>query len=448
MKRPSKLLAVLVAICAAIWIIAAIHPLDRQAWVLENILLVIFAGGLALTYRRLRFSNASWVLLAAFVILHTIGAHYTYEKMPLGIWAKDFFHLSRNHYDRFAHGAFGFLLAFPIRELLLRCSGIRRGAWSFALPIAIILAASGCFEIIESIVAEIVAPGKGVQWLGGQGDEWDAQNDMVSALVGSLLMMGIVAVLKWKRSGLPLSPVGGDARAYASPARTGSEGRAVGLGEADAERNTFAHSTGRDIGKHFLPIAVACYVAFWIALAIHPLDRGDWLLENLLIFISVTVLALTYRKFRFSNFSYALILIFLAFHTTGAHYTYAKVPAGFWLQSWLHLNRNHYDRVIHFSFGFLLLYPMRELLVRSAAHARKQWATWLAVAALAALSSFFEIIEAVIAQIVAPDLGAAYLGTQGDIWDAQKDMAAAFVGALIAALALTAARTRRKIDSQ
>src|SRR5438128_4520000 len=122
----------------------------------------------------------------------------------------------------FAHGAFGFLLAFPIRELLLRFSGIRRGVWSFALPVAIILAVSGCFEIIESIVAEIVAPGKGVQWLGGQGDEWDAQNDMVSALVGSLLMVGIVAVVEWKRNGLPISPAGRDAP-YASPARTGSE---------------------------------------------------------------------------------------------------------------------------------------------------------------------------------------------------------------------------------
>ena len=140
MNQSNKLVVALIAICAAIWIVAAIRPLDRQAWMLENILLVIFAGGLALSYRRLQFSNASWVLLAGFVILHAIGAHYTYEKMPLGIWAKDFFHLSRNHYDRFAHGAFGFLLAFPIRELLLRCSGIRRGAWSFALPIAIILA--------------------------------------------------------------------------------------------------------------------------------------------------------------------------------------------------------------------------------------------------------------------------------------------------------------------
>jgi putative membrane protein len=405
LNQSNKLVVALIAICAAIWIIAAINPLHRQAWVLENILLVVFVGGLALTHRCLQLSNASWILLAAFVILHTIGTHYTYEKMPLGIWAKDFFHLSRNHYDRFAHGAFGFLLAYPIRELLLRFSGLRRGVWSLALPVAIILAISGCFEIIESIVAEIVAPGRGVAWLGGQGDEWDAQNDMVSALAGSLLMMGVAALLQWKKALPHLSP--------------------LPQGQAGAKRSA----------RHFLPIAVACYVGFWIVLAIHPLDRSDWLLENLLIFISVTVLAFTYRKFRFSNFSYALILIFLAFHTIGAHYTYAKVPAGFWLQNWLHLNRNHYDRVIHFSFGFLLLYPMRELLVRSA-RAQPQWAIWLAVAALAALSSFFEIIEAVVAQIVRPDLGAAYLGTQGDIWDAQKDMGAAFVGAVITALAL------------
>jgi putative membrane protein len=381
LNQSNKLVVALIAICAAIWIIAAINPLDRQAWVLENILLVVFVGGLALTHRCLQLSNASWILLAAFVILHTIGTHYTYEKMPLGIWAKDFFHLSRNHYDRFAHGAFGFLLAFPIRELLLRFSGIRRGVWSLALPVAIILAISGCFEIIESIVAEIVAPGRGVAWLGGQGDEWDAQNDMVSALAGSLLMMGVAALLQRTEArprfhSVPVSPAGRDARA------SGSEGTGVGWGEAGAKRSA----------RHFLPIAVACYVGFWIVLAIHPLDRSDWLLENLLIFISVTVLAFTYRKFRFSNFSYAFILIFLAFHTIGAHYTYAKVPAGFWLQNWLHLNRNHYDRVIHFSFGFLLLYPMRELLVRSA-RAQPQWAIWLAVAALAALSSFSKSLK-------------------------------------------------------
>jgi putative membrane protein len=186
------------------------------------------------------------------------------------------------------------------------------------------------------------------------------------------------------------------------------------------------------IDYYFLPIALACYVAFWITLAILPLDRGDWLLENFLIFAAAAVLVPTYWRCRLSNLSYLLILIFLVFHTIGAHYTYAKVPIGFWAKDWLRLERNHYDRAIHFSFGFLLLYPMRELLIR-AAHAYRYWATWLAVAALCALSSFFEIIEAVVAQIVAPDLGIAYLGTQGDVCDAQKDMGAAFVGAVIVA---------------
>src|SRR5205807_2168892 len=102
--------------------------------------------------------------------------------------------------------------------------------------------------------------------------------------------------------------------------------------------------------NRFLAVALTIYVVFWIVLAIRPSDRGDWFLENLLIFISVAVLGITYRRFQFSNSSYALILIFLAFHTVGAHYTYAKVPAGFWLQDWLHLSRNHYDRVIHFAF--------------------------------------------------------------------------------------------------
>jgi putative membrane protein len=398
-----------------VWIGAAMRPLDRQAWVLENILVIIFIGVLAFNWRRLQLSNLSWVLLAGFVILHTIGTHYTYEKMPLGIWAKNFFHLSRNPYDRFAHGAFGFLLAFPIRELLLRFSGLRRGAWSFALPVAIILAVSGCFEIVESIVAEMVAPGKGVAWLGGQGDEWDAQNDMVAALVGSLLMIGIVALLEWKGASPDLNP--------------------LPRGEEAAQRQVRAGSIARKNEQYFLPIAASLYVVFWAALAIHPLDRGDWLLENLLIFISVGVLAFTYRKFHFSNVSYAVILIFLVFHTVGAHYTYAKVPAGFWLQHALHLSRNHYDRIIHFSFGLLLLYPMCELLRRTA-QAKPVWAICLGVVALAALSSFFEIIEAVIAQLVAPDLGTAYLGTQGDIWDAQKDMAAAFVGAVLTAAML------------
>jgi putative membrane protein len=197
-KLQRKLVSSLAAVCGAAWFIAAVHPLDQQAWILENLLLIVFFIALFFGHRRLELSNTSYLLLAAFVILHIVGAHYTYARMPLGFWARDYFDLSRNHYDRFAHGAFGFLLAFPMRELLLRFSGASR-RWSFWLAPAIILAVSGVFEIIESIVAELVAPGKGVEWLGGQGDEWDAQNDMLAATIGAIMMMALVAMTRPKR---------------------------------------------------------------------------------------------------------------------------------------------------------------------------------------------------------------------------------------------------------
>ena len=196
----NKLTRVLIALCAGVWIVAAIDPLDRQAWLLENLLLIVFGAILSLTYRGLKFSSTSHVFIALFVLIHIVGAHYTYAQMPLGLWAKDYFGLSRNHYDRVAHGAFGLLLSFPIRELLLRFGGIR-GAWGYLFPPALILAVSGIFEILESLVAESVAPGKGVNWLGGQGDEWDAQNDMLAAFVGAVIMMSIVALTHRKKCG-------------------------------------------------------------------------------------------------------------------------------------------------------------------------------------------------------------------------------------------------------
>jgi putative membrane protein len=183
----------LAVVCAVVWVVTAVHPLDRQAWMLENILVVLFVVALALTQRRLELSNGSYLCIALFLLLHMIGAHYTYSKMPLGLWAKDFFGFSRNHFDRIAHFGFGFFLAFLVRELLARFSGIRRG-WSFWIAAGVILAVSGFFEILESLVAEIVAPGQGVNWLGGQGDEWDAQNDMLSAMLGALAMMAFVAM--------------------------------------------------------------------------------------------------------------------------------------------------------------------------------------------------------------------------------------------------------------
>jgi putative membrane protein len=172
----------------------------------------------------------------------------------------------------------------------------------------------------------------------------------------------------------------------------------------------------------------AWYGLLWIGLALSPHDRQDWLLENLLALAAVTVLVVTYRWFHFSSLSYVVITIFLSLHAVGAHYTYAEVPFGFWLQQVFGFSRNPYDRLVHFSYGLLLVLPLREMLVRLAG-VTGFWSYYLPVSGMLAQSGLFEIIEAVVAEIVSPDLGAAYLGMQGDPWDAQKDMAAAVIGA-------------------
>jgi putative membrane protein len=175
---------------------------------------------------------------------------------------------------------------------------------------------------------------------------------------------------------------------------------------------------------------LAGYLLLWGWLAIAPIDRQDWLLENLLAVTLVAILVLTYRWFQFSNLSYVLIALFMALHAIGAHYTYAKVPAGFWLQEVFGLTRNPFDRIVHFSYGCLLVLPIRELLMRLAG-VRGFWSYYLPISAVLAQSGFFEVVEGVVAAIVSPELGTAYLGTQGDEWDAQKDMLAAFTGALL-----------------
>lgn len=172
------------------------------------------------------------------------------------------------------------------------------------------------------------------------------------------------------------------------------------------------------------------YGLFWTVLAIAPHDRQDWLLENLLALAAVASLLVTYRRFQFSTPSYLLITAFLSLHAVGAHYTYAEVPFGFWLQHVVGLARNPFDRIVHFAYGLLLVYPLRELLIRLAGVCTF-WSYYLPVSGMLAQSGFFEIVEAVVAQIVSPELGKAYLGTQGDEWDAQKDMIAALSGALL-----------------
>ncbi|HEU4685471.1 MAG TPA: DUF2238 domain-containing protein [Nitrospira sp.] len=186
----------------------------------------------------------------------------------------------------------------------------------------------------------------------------------------------------------------------------------------------------------------AWYAGLWIVLAIAPHDREDWLLENLLALTAVAALLLTCRRFRFSSSSYILITVFLTLHAVGAHYTYAEVPFGFWLQRMFDLARNPFDRLVHFAFGLLMVYPLREVLIRRAG-IRGLWSYYLPVSGMLAQSALFEIIEAIVAQRVSPELGAAYLGTQGDEWDAQKDMLAAFTGSLVTMAAVGVWGNRR-----
>ncbi len=180
----------------------------------------------------------------------------------------------------------------------------------------------------------------------------------------------------------------------------------------------------------------------WIVTAIRPLYPRDWLLENLLVFVFAALLIGTYRRFVFSNLSYGLYAVFITLHLIGAHYTYAETPPGFWVQAWFDLERNHYDRFVHFAFGLLLAFPICELLLRQSG-ASRGWSAFLTVNCILAMSALYEVIEGITAMIVSPELGSAYLGTQGDEWDAQKDSALAFVGAVIAMLVISGMGHRR-----
>jgi putative membrane protein len=193
-------------------------------------------------------------------------------------------------------------------------------------------------------------------------------------------------------------------------------------------------------------VMTAWLVLLWVITAIEPFNRRDWFLENLLVFFYGGLLLATYSRFRFSVLSYLLFTVFMSLHLAGAHYTYSEVPFGFWLQESLGLARNHYDRLVHFSFGLLLAYPLREWLLRVTG-VRRGWSYFMTVVLVLAFSGFYEVMEGLVAMIVSPELGMAYLGTQGDVWDSQKDTFLAFSGAVVAML-VTAVAVRDNKEEQ
>jgi putative membrane protein len=177
-------------------------------------------------------------------------------------------------------------------------------------------------------------------------------------------------------------------------------------------------------------VLLGSYVVFWSALAVSPIDWHDWILSSVIPATVVGGLVVGRRRLPLSVTSYLLVGAFITMHTIGAHYTYARVPLGDWLSPFLGDARNDYDRIVHFAFGLLLAAPLREAFARLTS-ARGPLLSYLPVVTIVGLSGLWEILESWVARIVSPELGAAYLGAQGDPWDAQKDMAAALYGALL-----------------
>lgn len=181
-----------------------------------------------------------------------------------------------------------------------------------------------------------------------------------------------------------------------------------------------------------LLLFIFIFCAIWINSFVATNDYENWWIENILTFLSIVFLIFTYKYYRFSIGSYFFIILFLSLHVYGSKYTYADNVLGHWLKEILKLSRNPYDRIVHFSFGLLLYFPLNEFFNKWVKYPQTI-SNYFPVVLILALSGGFEIIEWLVADIFFKEHGEAYLGTQGDVWDAQKDMVLAFVGSLIAA---------------
>src|SRR5215470_8261195 len=183
-QKPLLLFLLAMFIVALAW--SAIHPHDYFTWVLEIFPAVIALAVLALTYRKFQFTTLVDVLILLHACILFVGGHYTYAEVPLFNWIRDHFHLARNDYDRLGHFAQGFVPALVAREVLLRRKIVLRRGWLFFIVLSICLAISAAYELLEWRVA--VASGSAANaFLGTQGDPWDTQEDMATALFGAAI---------------------------------------------------------------------------------------------------------------------------------------------------------------------------------------------------------------------------------------------------------------------
>jgi putative membrane protein len=185
-RLPLILLVFLALICVVtVWN----PPAGRFSWSLEVGPGLAGVVVLMATYKRFPMSHLVYVGVFIHMLILIYGGIYTYAHTPLGNWAKEAFDLSRNHYDRVGHLALGFFPAFIIREIYLRLTDMKRGGWLFFTVCSVALAIGAFWELLEWWVALIVASDTGTAFLGSQGDVWDAQWDMLLALVGAAIAL-------------------------------------------------------------------------------------------------------------------------------------------------------------------------------------------------------------------------------------------------------------------
>jgi putative membrane protein len=182
------------------------QPNGRFNWLMETLPAIL--GGIALVavYGRFRFTTTSYVLVWIFSIILMVGGHYTYAEVPIGNWARDVFGFSRNHFDRLGHVFQGVIPAMLARELLLRTSPLRAGKWLFALSVSVALAISASYELFEWQYAVIFGGEQAEDFLGSQGDIWDAQKDMFMALCGAVIAQLVLGPLQLKQLGFAKAP--------------------------------------------------------------------------------------------------------------------------------------------------------------------------------------------------------------------------------------------------
>jgi len=175
----------------------AVMPAD---WWVEQVLVAISIAFLVATYRLLPLSQLSYALIFVFLCMHEWGSHYRYGIDPIGEWAKQFQHTTRNQFDRWTHLAFGLLCYYPQREALIRGSKMR-GAGAFWLPVILLLGYGAGYELMEAFGAAVLSPETAAAFLALQDDPWDTHKDMFMAVTGGTIAMIVTLVASRRRDG-------------------------------------------------------------------------------------------------------------------------------------------------------------------------------------------------------------------------------------------------------